>query len=390
VDVVALVSDLAALDAATADREQLDRGVETSSRLRAWLDGIDVDLGRALEAKTGYGAKTIADAANVSLAAGHRVIERAETLRALPTMEAAMKAGDVSAAHADVAARALRQVPDARRGELAAIIDRRVSDARSLPANEYEKRLKAEVRRLQGDDEKARQRKSIRWRSWVERISGMFRGDFACDSLSAVKIDKRIQDEVDRLFAERAPDECPDDPIEKQQYLAGLAVISLLLGNGGGTGKPELVVVVDAIQLDEDGKPTVDWGLPVDLPHDVLAEVAARAKVHVVAVWPQADLNLGRRQRLASAAQRRVLRALYPTCAIPGCEVPFSRLRMHHVWWWEHGGPSDLDNLLPICSRHHHAVHDRGWRLKLLPDRTLEVTMPDGTTMETGPPERGP
>ena len=142
--------------------------------------------------------------------------------------------------------------------------------------------MKAEVRRLQGDD-RARQKRSIRWRSWVERISGMFRGDFACDSLNAVKIDKRIQDEVDRLFAERVPDECPDDPVEKQRYLAGLAVISLLLGNGGGVGKPELVVVVDATQVDADGQPTVDWGLPVDLPEDVLRDVAARAKTHVVA-----------------------------------------------------------------------------------------------------------
>ncbi len=145
----------------------------------------------------------------------------------------------------------------------------------------------------------------------------MFRGDFACDSLNAVKIDKRIQDEVDRLFAERAPDDCPDDPIEKQKYLAGLAVISLLLGNGGGTGKPELVVVVDATQVDADGKPTVDWGLPVDLSDDVLREVAGRAKTHIVAVWPAADLDLGRRQRLASAAQRRVLRRAVPTVRDP-------------------------------------------------------------------------
>ena len=56
----------------------------------------------------------------------------------------------------------------------------------------------------------------------------------------------------------------------------------------------------------------------------------------------------------------------------------FSRTKMHHVWWWEHGGPTDLDNLLPTCSRHHHAVHDHGWKLKLLPDRTLEITLPDG------------
>ena len=388
-DIVAAAGDLAAFDPVAADRRALEDRAALSARVRAWLDGFDVEVGRALEAKTGYGAKVFADAANVSLASGERVIERGRTLTVLPAIEAAMSAGDVSAAHVDVATRALRQVDEKHRRELASIIDGLVGDARSLPANEFERRLKAEVRRLQGDDS-ARQKRSIRWRSWVERISGMFRGDFACDSLNAVKIDKRIQDEVDRLFAERVPDECPDDPVEKQKYLAGLAVISLLLGNGAGVGKPELVVVVDATQVDADGKPTVDWGLPVDLPEDVLRDVAARAKTHVVAVWPPADLDLGRRQRLASAAQRRALRALYPRCAIPGCDVRFSRLRMHHVWWWEHGGPTDLDNLLPICSRHHHAVHDQGWQLKLLPDRTLEVTMPDGTTMETGPPTRGP
>ena len=146
----------------------------------------------------------------------------------------------------------------------------------------------------------------------------MFRGDFACDPLNAVKIDKRIQDEVDRLFAERVPDDCPDDPIEKQKYLAGLAVISLLLGNGGAVGKPELIVVVDATQLDADGKPTVDWGLPVDLPDDVLRDVAARAKLHVVAVWPPADLDLGRSQRLASAAAAAGVASAVPTVRDPG------------------------------------------------------------------------
>ncbi len=386
-DLLTVVGELLALDPATADRRALEECAVLSARVRAWLDGFDVEVGRALEVKTGYGAKVFADAANVSLSAGERVIERGRTLRVLPAIAAAVRAGDVSGGHVDAVTRALRQVDEKHRGELAAIVDGLVGEARSLPANEFERRLKVELRRLQGDDEE-RQKRSIRWRSWVERISGIFRGDFACDSLNAVKIDKRIQDEVDRLFAERVPDECPDDPIEKQKYLAGLAVISLLLGNGGGSGKPELIVVVDATQVDADGKPTVDWGLPVDLPDEVLRDVAARAKLHVVAIWPPAELDLGRTQRLASAAQRRVLRALYPRCAIPGCEVRFSRTKMHHVWWWEDGGPTDLDNLLPICNRHHHAVHDRGWKLKLLPDRTLEITLPDGETMTTGPPQR--
>ncbi len=389
-DVVAVVGDLAACEPEAADRRALEECAGLSAQVRAWLDGFDVEVGHALEAKTGYGAKVFADAANVSLRAGEQVIERGRTLTAVPGIAAAVKAGDVSGGHVDAVTRALRQVDEQHRAELASTVDGLAGAARSLPANEFERRLRVEVRRLQGDDEPVRQKRSIRWRSWVERISGMFRGDFACDPLNAVKIDKRIQDEVDRLFAERAPDDCPDDPIEKQKYLAGLAVISLLTGGGGAVGKPELIVVVDATQVDADGKPTVDWGLPIDLPDDVLRDVAARAKTHIVALWPPAALDLGRSQRLASAAQRRVLRALYPRCAIPGCEVRFSRTKMHHVWWWEHGGPTDLDNLLPVCNRHHHAVHDQGWKLKLLPDRTLEITFPDGTTLETGPPSRAP
>ncbi len=389
-DVVALVGDLAAAcDPFRADRREIEDRVADAARVRAWLDGFDVEAARALEAKTGYGAKVFADAANVSLSAGERVIERGRTLGGLPAIAAAVRAGDVSGAHVDAVTRALGQVDEKHRAALAAIVDGLVGAARSVPVHEFERRLKVEVRRLQGDDD-TRQRKSVRWRSWVERISGMFRGDFACDPLNAVKIDKRIQDEVDRLFAERAPDDSPDDPIEKQKYLAGLAVISLLTGGGAAVGKPELIVVVDATQLDADGKPTVDWGLPVDLPDDVLLDVAARAKLHIVAVCPPANLDLGRSQRLASAAQRRVLRALYPSCAIPECAVRFSRTKMHHVWWWEHGGPTDLDNLLPICNHHHSAVHARGWKLKLLPDRTLEITFPDGTTSETGPPVRAP
>ena len=387
-DIVAAAGELAAFDPVAADRRALEDGAALSARVRAWLDGFDVEVGRALEVKTGYGAKVLADAANVSLASGERVIERGRTLTVLPAIEAALKAGDVSAAHVDAATRALRQVPEARRGELAAIIDGLVGDARSLPPNEFERRLRVEVRRLQGDDS-ARQKRSIRWRSWVERISGMFRGDFVCDSLNAVKIDKRIQDEVDRLFAERVPDECPDDPIEKQKFLAGLAVISLLLGNGGGVGKPELVVVVDATQLDEDGKPTVDWGLPVDLSSQVLAEGRGAGEgTHrggVAASRPRPRAPPAARQRHAAAGVATIRRV-----RSRGVRCGSVAQKMHHVWWWDHGGPTDLDNLLPVCSRHHHAVHDQGWQLKLLADRTLEVTLPDGTTMETGPSTRGP
>ena len=79
-DVVTAVGELAACDPAAADRDVLVASVEASARVRAWLDGFDVEVGRALEDRTGYGAKVFADAANVSLHTGERVIERGKHL----------------------------------------------------------------------------------------------------------------------------------------------------------------------------------------------------------------------------------------------------------------------------------------------------------------------
>ena len=100
------------------------------------------------------------------------------------------------------------------------------------------------------------------------------------------------------------------------------------------------------------------------------------------------QLDLGRTTRVANRAQRRALRALYATCAVPGCPVHYDRCKVHHVIWWRHGGATDLDNLLPLCVRHHHRVHDDGWVVHLGAERTLTITLPDGQELATGPPRR--
>jgi len=100
------------------------------------------------------------------------------------------------------------------------------------------------------------------------------------------------------------------------------------------------------------------------------------------------QLNLGRTTRLASRAQRRALRAMYSTCAVPGCEVRFNRCKIHHIEWWRHGGRTDLDNLLPVCTHHHSLIHDAGFEVSLGPNRELTIRFPDGTVRNTGPPRR--
>lgn len=69
---------------------------------------------------------------------------------------------------------------------------------------------------------------------------------------------------------------------------------------------------------------------------------------------------------------------MYRTCAFPGCDVTFDRCEIHHVEHWERLGRTDLSNLLPLCSRHHHVAHELGWSIHLEPDRTLVVVQPDG------------
>ena len=66
----------------------------------------------------------------------------------------------------------------------------------------------------------------------------------------------------------------------------------------------------------------------------------------------------------------------------------YGRTKLHHVQWWRHGGLTNLDNLLPVCEMHHQNIHHNGWKLTLTPDRTMTITLPDGTTMATGPPPR--
>jgi hypothetical protein len=136
----------------------------------------------------------------------------------------------------------------------------------------------------------------------------------------------------------------------------------------------------------------VEWSIPVEIPARVLADLAGTADISTVVVrngvvlYAPGELNLDRSSRLANRAQRRALRGLYSTCGIPGCTVGFDRCELHHVIWWINGGLTNLDNLIPICTKHHTKIHHDDWTIELGPNRELTLTLPDGRIMTTGPP----
>ena len=90
-------------------------------------------------------------------------------------------------------------------------------------------------------------------------------------------------------------------------------------------------------------------------------------------------LDEGRSRRTATVEQRRALRAMHRSCVHPDCAVGFEHCDIHHITPWWDGGTSNLANLVPLCSRHHHLIHDTHWTLTLAPDRTVQWRRPDGT-----------
>lgn len=80
-------------------------------------------------------------------------------------------------------------------------------------------------------------------------------------------------------------------------------------------------------------------------------------------------LYLGRRQRLATPAQIAALTVRDGRrCQFPGCSNT-RYLNAHHVRHWIHGGRTDVDNLLMICTFHHALIHDHGYQIRRTQDR---------------------
>jgi hypothetical protein len=97
-------------------------------------------------------------------------------------------------------------------------------------------------------------------------------------------------------------------------------------------------------------------------------------------------LHVGRAHRTAPPRLRRALEVRDQHCAAPGCRIDPSRCEAHHVHEWEHGGGTDLDNMVLLCTRHHHAVHERRMKISRRPEHP--PGHPDHWQLAPPPPSR--
>jgi len=474
-DVASAVEALVAFDVASADRRAAESALASSARVRRWLDWVDIRLATRIAAcaeadpRSKPAEDTIAASMRGSSLHARRVLRQARVVLRMPDLMAGLGQGDVSGEHVDAVHHTLARLPAKRRDEFASLHGPDIARAAvrmTVPdLRAHLERLIRDFDATDGRDRLGTQRRNVRLRTWIDRATGMVRVSGQYDPASGLVLNGRLQSTVDTLFRERVPDDCPDDPDARQDFLRAHALLALTeqpigapdarsapssdpsdpsaaeaaarrpdtgdqaaaqsgesanVGDGGDRGadvrdvgevrdvgdgvsserrggrprwRTEAVVIIDARTLTDGWHDWshVDLGPGVHLPLDAIRRIVHTSTV--VPVYTNADgvvvrvgdgrtpLDLGRTTRLANRVQRRALRAMHPTCGMPGCDVPFDHCQPHHVVWWRHGGRTDLANLLPLCSRHHHLVHDRGWELHLAPDRTVTARQPDGTTL---------
>ena len=147
--------------------------------------------------------------------------------------------------------------------------------------------------------------------------------------------------------------------------------------------KTQIIVVVRP-----DGEAELEDGTFV--PHRLLHQWLCDSAIgRVVMNADSVPIDVGRLSYTASDGQRRALKARDGGCIVPGCKRKARWCEAHHVNWWEHGGPTNVNNLVLVCKRHHKQVH-KG-TIKILhgdPVGTFVVTRGDGTPLLVRPPPK--
>ena len=190
---------------------------------------------------------------------------------------------------------------------------------------------------------------------------------------------------------ERLAEQVPAMPGEEDPYFAHArradALVALASARLAQDPDPDRATVVVHASLD--ALASEDRGCEVEGGGVIHPETARRLLCHarvqgVIENGAGDPLGVGRMSREPSAWMLRQLRYRDSECTFPGCGAR-RFTQGHHVVWWEHGGRTDLDNLVLVCFFHHKLVHEHGWTIRREEDGTVRWFRPDGVRYRAGP-----
>ena len=381
-------------DVDVAERDELTEAVATVSRLRAWLDARELECVRRSRALADEGRceppeSMINTVGRNSSKQANTVVQRSRIAEEAPEFASALADGDVSTGHLDAMNWATRSLTADQRAEFMASSADLLDAARRQRVDAFEREcrdlarfLVASDNRGSDADELAAQRKAVKITRWTNKSTGMRMSLFELDPVRDATLWSAIDAQIRTLRQQGSNSGTPWNELQAE------AVVAAVGAGPQGDRVPEIGVLVDhetAVNgLHEHGICELDDGTP--LPVSTVRRMCCDAKIFPVVLDGDGEvLDVGRTRRTVNRAQRRALKSMHRTCIHPECTVQFNDCEIHHVVWWRLLGRTDIDNLVPLCTRHHHLVHEGGWTLTLDAGRIATWSRPDGEIASSGP-----
>ena len=390
---------------------------------RSWeakVTALQTDSARLIAQQESHGdggASVLRDQAGKSKHQARRSLGTAEVLNEMPGLRAAVDSGEVALANAERLADAAQRT-DPETVDSASDL---LAMAKELPPEQFAREASAWAQRHQPDHghgdwlEKRRRRYLKTWKQQdgMVRLDGLLdpeTGTRICNRLQGVAEQLRRQDQkTARANSEDsglgpAPSSESGPAADGQTASEGLAfgdgpadsqssaasggssggeslrswdqlradALDLLTSDdaevpkvGGGSGgrpKAEIIAVADIGVLtgqNPAGRCEIPGTGPV--PPEVLQRIACDAHLTGVIFADGKPLYHGSTVRTATAAQWRMLIARDRGCI--GCGAPPEQCQAHHIVPYARSRRTDIDNLVLVCWRCHHNIHDHHWRV---------------------------
>jgi hypothetical protein len=350
------------------------------------------------------GARTLVDLlARYGLTRGEarEQVETAAALGELPKTDEALANGRIGAGQAAEAGKALADSkkavdcdgapkdPDVLDDERSEIDDTVGNAPSDVDRRRLRERLEAQAakrsRNRQADKEKRafRKRYGRKFRDG-DGLTLQFHGPAAAVELiwsMVAALSGRVGAEDDRSTQQRHFDALKD---VADRYLAEGELPEVM----GHRASVLLITSPDALHDVEGAEPSVIDGFgPVS--SETARMICCDAEITVVLMGADGQpLRVGRSRYQPSRAQRRAVIARDRVCI--GCGAQALRCEIHHVWWWENGGPTDIENLVLACWSCHTHIHHHGWVVTRTVDGRYRAGPPSAQGPAGGrPPDDG-